>query len=638
MSYGTGRLRAWRGRTAPARRVVTAVLFGDRLGLAVYLATLCLFGLVWRVDFLITDSYTLANGLYSLTNGKLVLTEAVYSQGLRTPGAEPVGDSLIARNYGAIVLSLPFWVLLEAVDATAQLSVALVGLWSLVALALAVQVGTLLDDQRVSQAGGVAVLAAFGVNVLLARPLDAPGTHLLALQLFHLTTAAFVPVLFYRLFERLETTTVGVATATLSVAGTPLAIWAVAPKRHAITATVVVGIAYALYRSRQPTDSGIVTDPTVFRAVAYALVGLYAWVHAPEALLLLVALAVVDLPTAADNGIRSLALIGTAFLLSLVPFALTNTLVVGSPLEPPRLLAVRGGGGVVSGGSSGGSASDGAAPDAGLVGPVAWLLGQLSTLLRPFLRLLEPLLILQGELALGWRIATEQPAQLYHTLVRSGSAASALNNAGEESVNLTVLEAAPLLAALAGGVAPVLKQVRGGISVRRVLAARRVVDLFAVVALVGLTLQYASRLPIHAQITVRYLFPVYFLGLYLVCRIPAVRAVLTDHWRTLCWTLTAGVFVGGQLLVVALHQTAAGRGEAFQLHALLALATAVPLALWAVAGRREGRVGQVGAALLGLATATTTLFVVLTAVVYYPLGDTHMIPMVRVLGELLALL
>lgn len=82
-----GRLRQRTPALSNTRETTYAVLFGDRLGLIVFLATVVLFGLLWRTAFLITDSYTLANGLYSLSNGQLAMTEAAYGPGVETPGA-----------------------------------------------------------------------------------------------------------------------------------------------------------------------------------------------------------------------------------------------------------------------------------------------------------------------------------------------------------------------------------------------------------------------------------------------------------------------------------------------------------------------------------------------------------------------
>jgi uncharacterized membrane protein YgcG len=621
------------------RRAAYSVLFGDRLGLIVFLATVVLFGLVWRTTFLITDSYTLANGLYSLSNGHVALTDAVYGPGLDTPGANRYGGQRFARNYGVIVLSLPVVFALNLVTAVVELRIAMLALWSLALLALVVQCGHYTDSDRLSIGGSVAVLGLFGLNVALAQPLDAGRTHLYALQLTHLLIAAFAPVFLYRLLSRMQTRRLGFLSAVVLTAGTPLAFWASVPKRHVVTGTVVVCIAYCLYRSRMPTDGPIIAESRTFRALAYALVGLYAWVHSPEALLLCVALALVDIPTASDNSPRTLARIGVVFALSLLPFIVTNIAISGSPVKPPRLIS-RGGtmSGDVAGSASGGGGGGGGSGGSGARGSGS---SRLFAPLLPLFSVVErgarPLLLLGGELVRGLDTIQQQPDDVYHAFVRSGNASGALDIAGEESVNLSLLESAPVLVAMLGAL-PVVRQLRLPSSMAdRILGADRVVDAFAVTSFVGVVLLYAGRLPLHAQVTARYVFPLYPLGVYLVMRLPAVRESLTNHWRLFLWTITGTVLIGGQLALIFVALTVNGIGEAFQLHALLGLAIAVPLGGWAVVGRSEGLAGQTGAVLLGVGTGVTTVFLLLTSVEYYALGDTHLLPIVRALAELLTL-
>ncbi|WP_336329836.1 hypothetical protein [Haloarcula sp. CGMCC 1.2071] len=626
-----GRLRQRTTALSNTRETAYSVLFGDRLGLTVFLATVVLFGLLWRTAFLINDSYTLANGLYSLSNGQLAMTEATYGPGLDTPGASRYGGQWYARNYGVVVLSLPAVFVLDLLTAVVELRIALVALWSLALLALVVQCSHYTDGDWVLYGGTVAVLGLFGLNVALAQPLDADRTHLYALQLTHLLIAAFTPVVFYRLLSRMHTRRLGLLSAVVLTAGTPLAFWATVPKRHAVTGTVVVCIAYCLYRSRKPADGPVITQRRTFRALAYALVGLYAWVHAPEALLLCVALALVDIPTAPDNRPQTLARIGIVFALSLLPFFITNIAISGSPIKPPRLISGGGSLGGDAANSAGGSGSNGGGGGSGgLLTPLAPLLGTLESGMRP-------LLLLGGELVSGLKTLQQQPDDVYHAFVRSGSAGSALDNTGEESVNLSLLESAPVLVAMLGAL-PVVRRLRLPSSMAdRTLSADRVVDAFAITAFVGVVLLYNSRLPLHAQVTARYLFPLYPLGVYLFVRLPAVRGSLADHWDVFLWTVAGTVLIGGQVTVVFVALTVNGIGEAFQLHALLALGIAIPLGVWALCGRSEDRAGQAGAVLLGAATGVATVFLLLTTVEYYALGDAHLLPMMRALGELLAL-
>jgi len=616
----TGRWRAY-------SKNASAVLFGDRIGLALFLASVCLFGAVWRTEIFITDSYALVNGLYNLTNGELYLVEAAYGPGLDTPGVEQANGGRIARNYGVIVLSLPIWVLLEALTVVTDLRVALVGLYSLTLLAFGVTIGRLRDSEAVVLASSLLALAFFAVNVALATPLDPAGTHLYALQVFHLLVAAFAPVLLYRLVARIESLTIGIVGATVFLLGTPLAIWAPVPKRHAITVTVVLVVAYALYRSRECVSTGSSTFVSaVFRAIAYASVGLYAWVQAPEALTLLVVLALVDVPTAPDNSPRTLATIGAAFLLSLVPFFVTNYVLIGSPLKPPRLLARAGAGGAEPVVSHGGSGT--------FVGPIV---SALSPALAVVSRFTQPLQLLFGEIVAGVNVLFTRPESLYHTLIRSGDATAALDASERYSVNLTILESAPVLAAIIGWI-PTLWRRRDSISTpKRILSGRTVVDVFAVAVILATTFQYASRLPVHAQLTVRYLLVLYPLGIYLLVRLPVVRRTLEGNWGAFAWTTAATVLIGGQLLAVGVFLTARGPGETIQFHGVVALVLAIPLSLLVLLGRSDGVVGSLGAVLLGITTGASAAFTILVVIEYYSLGNTHLLPVVRAFAELVTL-
>lgn len=621
---------AERWRTRRRRFTSTEVLFGDRIGVSLFFASLCLFGAVWRTEIFITDSYALVNALYNFSNGELYLVEAAYGPGLDTPGVEQANGGQIARNYGVIVLSLPIWALLEALTVVLDLRVALVGLYSLTLLALGVTIGRLRGSESIVLGSCLAAVIFFAGNVALAAPLESASTHLYALQLFHLLVAAFAPVLLYRLLARIETPTLGAIGATMFLLGTPLAIWAPVPKRHAITVTVVLVAAYALYRSRECVSDGTEGGSAVsamFRAIAYASVGLYAWVQAPEALTLLVVLALVDVPTAPDNQPRTLATIGAAFVLSLVPFFVTNYVLIGSPLKPPRLLA----------GASRASAAEPVISTGGSGTLAGRILSVFSPAIALVSRVTQPLQILAGELMAGVAVLFTQPESLYHTLIRSGDAAAALDASERYSTNLTVLEAAPVLAATVGWVAALWRR-RGSVSiVGCVLSGRTVVDIFVVLIVLATTFQYASRLPVHAQLTVRYLFVLYPLGVYLLVRLPVVRRTLKEHWRAFAWTTAVAVLIGGQLLAVGIFWTAKSPGETIQLHGVVALVSAIPLSLWALVGRSDGSVGVLGAILLGITTGLSAVFTMLVTIEYYPLGGTHLLPIVRALAEAVTL-
>ena len=61
------------------------VVFGDRRGLFVCLLAALAATVGWRTTVTITDNYTVVNGLVALSEGHVVVREAVFGSSLQTP-------------------------------------------------------------------------------------------------------------------------------------------------------------------------------------------------------------------------------------------------------------------------------------------------------------------------------------------------------------------------------------------------------------------------------------------------------------------------------------------------------------------------------------------------------------------------
>jgi hypothetical protein len=646
MSTVRGRLpdrRSLRLRAREASNALVRVTAGDRLGLVVFLGAVVFSMLTWRIGFFITDNYTLANTLVAMADGHLTVTEAAYGS-LESPGMSIHDGQLYGRNYGQVAFALPFLWALRAATSVADFGLVFATLCSLLLLALAVQVGRLVDrPAALSVAGSVVALTVFAVNAHLAEPLSQRLLPVAALQLSAIVAAAFVASTAYRLFARLHGRRIGASVGVAVVAATPVGFWASIPKRHVYVVAVLFGVAYAFFRSRNATATDALLSATGLRALAYALVGLLTWVHAGEAFIIFLALALADLPTAPANDRRTLAVVGAVFAVSMLPFLLTNSLISGDPLRPPRMLSSFGELSRESTSSSGsGSASDsGGGPSLfgwlplWLVGPILELSSRFSLLFDPFVQ--------------GARVLTERPGDVYQTLIRAGYIDSIGVDDDNQAINLTVLESAPVLAGLLGTVVLAGVRVRSesrgyGGSVRARLgrvgssfadSAGRATDGFVVLAAVLFFLAYIPRLPIHAQVTVRYLLPLYALGVYGLARQITVRRVLTEYRRAVLWTYLGGVMLGSQLFFVVVTVGTFGRGGALQLHAVLGLAVGGAFGLLAAASTVDDRFDRVTAVGLGLAAALGTNLLVLSGVVYFQYGP-YALPMVDWLADLVA--
>ena len=616
------------GRVRAATRRTGRWVFGDRVGLAVFLATLCAVTLTWRAGVFITDNFTLVRGLEALSHGRVWLDRAG-PDAFVAPGTHVRDGYVYGRNYGQLVLSLPALWGLCAVDAVVDLHVALIAAWHLVALALVLQVYRLTGYGRALLYGGSGVVvASFLANAALVRTFTGVSVAVLALQVTAAVAVGLVAVLCYRLVERRHGAGVGVLAGMGVAVATPLGLWATIPKRHAFSALLVVGVLYAVAQSRDADATATVAGfgpAPVYRAGAYALVGLFTTIHAAEALFVFFALVAVDVPTAPRNDRRTLAFVGGVFAVSMGPFFILNGLVTGELVRPPRAMGQRGltapaqenltsgagnGTGSGAGGGFGGQARDFVVSLG--AGPVGVVVAQVL------------------EISVNGLVSLLDVGSVRRTYLLSSVEGIAQNDGQFLGINLALLEAGPVLGAVAGAVVGGLA---GGLE--RLRGRYGATDVLGLLGVIAFVLVYNSRLPLNTQITVRYLLVLYPLGAVLLARSTVVGRLLAAHRGPLLWSYTAGVALGSQLLLAYFILGAYAVGEAARVHAVLGAALGVAVAVTSVAGTVDRRVERVAAVALGLAAAAATVFTLLAGLSHFAFVGEYVLPVVGVVSELL---
>jgi hypothetical protein len=328
------------------------------------------------------------------------------------------------------------------------------------------------------------------------------------------------------------------------------------------------------------------------------------WVHAPEGFLLLTAVGAADLLTARSNAPRELVAVAGVLFLSLVPFFLTNYFIAGNPIQPPRFTPP----------FEGAATNAIAGADGGGDGSTASLAG--GSILALGTSVLEPVGFLD-RFSKGLGVLLKSPDRVVDTFLLS-------DGFGSDDRNMAILESAPVLGALVGA----------GVGIRRIGFRRTLTRLWgdrpstavdaAVVVYASLSiLLYIPSLPLHAQITVRYLLPLYPLALLAVVETAALRSVLADARRTLLWTYAGVVLVGSQLFLAGIVLLDVTHGGAVRIESHLALGIAALLAAWTLGyslGADSDRSLRAGAVLLGIAAAAGTVFLLVSAWWYFPYG------------------
>lgn len=638
------------GRTAAVER-----LFGDRAGLAVFLAAVVVLGALWRIEFLLNDSTTVANLLVNVAEGRLAVVEAPYSLTAgEQPGLVEVDGRLYGRNYGQVYLAVGVLWALDALAGLADLRLVIAAGWSLAVVALARTLGDLLDRPRVGDAGALVSLLAFGLSASVATRIDwfAEPRPLVALGASTVLLAAAGAVVTYRLVSWSTDGRTGVAAGLALVVATPVGFWASFPKRHVLSTTALLLACYLFAISRTGTDR----RATLARAGAYAPIGYLASVHAFEAAFALAVLGVLDVLTAPANDRRTLALVGLVLLVAVSPALATNAAISGDPLETPRMLPGAQGdlpldpdaGPTSPGGGGGGGADTGGPGDGPFGGPDPEDGGgggvpsdlPFGGVLAPVVAVVATVLWVGGymlEAALAGVAALAEPDRVVSVFLRSGWIPGVAYRFNDfETIELALLEAFPLAGALAWVPVAAAARLRGGLSAamdrfRAGLAdPRRQTDLLACAMAGTVLLVYLPYLPRWATITVRYVVPAVGLLLYGVVRLAPVRAAVGGATRTLVGAYAATLLVGGAGYATVLVGLDPAVGEAVQLHGLVGLATAVALAGVTATWRVHRRASAVATA-LGVAAGVTTLFLAFATLAHF--ADGHQaLDLVRVVA------
>ena len=132
------------------------VVFGDRLGLVVFLVGQTFATCYWRISIFLTDSYAIGNTLVNVAEGHFSIRGIIYSLTFGSqPGLFVVDGAVYGRNYGHVFVSLPVLWVLDVLSSLFDLRLVLAAGWSLLVFALFNQVGRLIDRRHVLVSTGV---------------------------------------------------------------------------------------------------------------------------------------------------------------------------------------------------------------------------------------------------------------------------------------------------------------------------------------------------------------------------------------------------------------------------------------------------------------------------------------------------
>jgi hypothetical protein len=248
-----------------------------------------------------------------------------------------------------------------------------------------------------------------------------------------------------------------------------------------------------------------------------------------------------------------------------------------------------------------------------------------------------PFTILYGQFTNSLVSLVENPGKLVVVFVRRGyiePSGVKLTREVFKPIHLSMLESMPLLGALSAAPAYLIARIkhRGN---RGSESPKRIVDGFVLVLILLWMGLYFQRLPVHAQYTVRYLHPLYPLGIYLLFRLPVVRNAVSGYPRNAIAAYIGTVVCGAGGYIILLAYSGAVISEAVQLYALIALGVALCVTIWAFAGVLTGASPRIGATVLGVATASMTVYLLVSGFATFAYTHNYLLPVGRAIAELL---
>jgi hypothetical protein len=591
---------------------VWQAVIGDSLGRTIFLGALVFFGLTWRIGAMVPEVNTVASTLAAVGDGHLYIDHSSLTAGPSTvPGLHTDGTRIYARSYGQALLALPFLWTLSVASAVVGIGAVLIGSWSIVLLWFAVSLGDVIGRRESALRIGLVVSSLLlAGNLYLARPVPTTLLPVVATQLATMVSAALIAVIVYRLVTRAEGRLLGAVTGIAVVVATPVGFWGTIPVHNSIAALLAALTLYTFYRSR--AEAGQLARR--FRALSYAWGGIATWIQPGEGAVLLLSVGLVDLLVTTRGTVRQLLMPGVVVSLSLVPLVLINTMTTGNPLLLPRTLPEYTGG-----------------------NPMNGIPGERQNHQEMVTLVVELMRHGFGRLTRTIQSATEL-SQLYKVFVRSQFSSTPITplslggvdiNLNGVPTNLSALESMPILGALLSVPATLF-----GERERDTRAdPEQATDALGVVYLSLVVLLYLPVIPTNDSITLRQLLPVYVVCLYLLARFDIVSQTVRAEWRVLYRTYLGSLLVGGILFLSVLPAMVEIPTQALRINAVLAFATAAMLLYWGTLQVHYGGYRRMGASILGLAGAVTSLFILLSAFSYFNYTNRYAIPVFRLLAE-----
>jgi hypothetical protein len=262
--------------------------------------------------------YNFIHGSISIVNWKINTGEGVYLL---------FNDNIYGKfSYSLIILSMPFYYILKAIDSLYGAHLFLLQLWALSGGIAAYIIAKYRNIKYAELIGAVSYFILIAVNMYFFKPIYFPTWgELLSIEFTNILITSFLVLIVYPLFRNFFGNKIAIFASFFVIFATPISFYAITLKHHALSLLLTMLSFYFFYKYSEKKDNK-------FMYFAYVSASLCVWTRILDGTILLATLLVADLFIFRRNAKYIISIL-IVITISLMPFFGFNYLTLGNPLS-----------------------------------------------------------------------------------------------------------------------------------------------------------------------------------------------------------------------------------------------------------------------------------------------------------------
>ena len=300
---------------------ITDLLASNKIPLLVFLSSLFILITFASTRLLFSDEGVILDQFYNLIHGSIALKIAKINV---TKGVFiSVGGSLYGKfSYSLMILSLPAYYFLKAVNSIYGAHLFILQLWALSGGSIVY----LIAKNHKYASGIMAYFVLISANLYIFKPIYFPKWgEVLSIEFTNILITSFLVLIVYLLFRELFNNKIALFASFFVLVATPVPFYAITLKHHNLAVLLTLLTFILFYRYSEKKDNR-------FMYAAYLSAGLCVWTRILDGAVLLASLLIMDF-VFFKRTFKYAVTISFIILISLIPFFSFNQFILGNPFS-----------------------------------------------------------------------------------------------------------------------------------------------------------------------------------------------------------------------------------------------------------------------------------------------------------------